>query len=159
MAADMGSPLHTAALAGDLAGVKAALASGIALEAKGNAGATAMVFAAGAVGSEILEFLIAQGGNVNALSDQKTSPLCTAAMYGRRANVALLLKAGASTDSATSMGTTALHFAAGGASGRGQGSDEDYAACVSALLAAAPQLQDAKDRDGQIPLFAFNFLF
>src|ERR1035441_5351398 len=66
LAADSGKDLLTAARNGNTDGVRAALASGVNLEAKGSDGRTALIWAAAQGHADIVRLLLAKGADAQA---------------------------------------------------------------------------------------------
>ena len=105
--------LHEAAKAGDISQVELLLKSGADInEAK--AFGTPLHFAAGFGQPEMVEYLIAHGGELDAWVDPIGTPLITAAGANRLECVKVLLKHGADVNAtgASTVKETALHWAA-----------------------------------------------
>ena len=132
-----------AAMAGDVAAVRALLKSGADVNAAQGDGVTGLHWAARQGQEELANTLVVAGANVRATTRfGAITPLHLAAERGSGAIVSLLVKAGADVDARTGTGATPLMFAA--ASG-------DTAA-VKALIDGGADLE-AKERDReQTPL-------
>ncbi len=98
-AADGNSPLHRAALQGDVASVESLLAAGADANATNAAGATALHYATGS--PRMVRALLAAGARANTVSAMGVTPLATAATRdGASEAVGLLLEAGADANAA-----------------------------------------------------------
>src|SRR5262249_3184767 len=116
--------------------------AGIALDAPGQQGRSALHVAAGQDDPKMLLALLKAGANPNVADKDGTTPLCIAADDGKLPNVNALLQAKA--DPALACGIdkrTALHDAA----------HTDKAAVVQARIAAKAPL-NARDRSSETPL-------
>jgi ankyrin repeat protein len=125
--ADGETPLMLAAIRGSLPAVKALVKRGAAVNRKGW---TPLHYACSGPDNGVAAFLIANGAELNARSDNGTTPLMMAARYGNGDLVPLLLKAGAEPRAANEQELTAADFAQ--RSGR-----ERMAAELRAAMAAA----------------------
>lgn len=106
--ADGETPLMLAAIRGSLPAVKALVKRGADINRKGW---TPLHYACSGPDNGVAEFLIAQGAELNARSDNGTTPLMMAARYGSGDLVPLLLKAGAEPRAANEQELTAADFA------------------------------------------------
>jgi ankyrin repeat protein len=97
--ADGETPLMIAAIRGSLPAAKALVKRG------------AAIYACSGPDNGVAAFLIAQGAELNARSDNGTTPLMMAARYGSGDLVPLLLKAGAEPRAANEQELTAADFA------------------------------------------------
>ena len=109
--ADGETPLMIAAIRGSLPAVQALVKRGAAVN---RAGWTPLHYACSGPDNGVAAFLIAQGADLNARSDNGTTPLMMAARYGNGDLVPLLLKAGAEPRAANEQELTAADFAARG---------------------------------------------
>jgi hypothetical protein len=89
------SIVHNTASAGDVEGLKAALASGADKDEEDSEGRTALHFACGYGETNCAQVLLEAGAKVDALDNNKNTALHYAAGYGRKECVALLLENGA----------------------------------------------------------------
>lgn len=137
------SPIADAAMKGDLARVRALIASGASVNAPQGDGMTALHWAAERGDSAMTVTLLRAHASVKATTRiGGYTPLHIAARTGRGAVVRALLSAGADAKLATESGATPLHFAA--ASGD--------ASSVEALIAKGADV-NAREREwGQTPL-------
>jgi len=88
------------------------------------------------------EILVVQGGAaVDAPAKGRYTPLMDACTYGHAACAKMLLDKGADPRLQSTLGRTALHYAAG--YGHGE--------CAEVLLSAAPHLAQARDLKGTLP--------
>lgn len=141
------TPLHDAAMRGDVARVQALLASGadinIAIRSKevfsSEWGATPLHLAARNDQREVVELLVRAGANVKAVDDRGATALHYAAAHP--AVETLLLSKGASADARDVFGRTALHWAANLAAAEG----------IEALAGNGADAT-AADRSGATPL-------
>lgn len=106
--ADGETPLMLAAIRGALPAVRALVRQGAAVN---RTGWTPLHYAASGPDNGVAAFLIAQGAELNARSDNGTTPLMMAARYGAGDLVPLLLKAGAEPRAANEQELTAADFA------------------------------------------------
>lgn len=106
--ADGETPLMLAAIRGSLPAAKALVRRGADINRKGW---TPLHYACSGPDNGVAEFLIAQGAELNARSDNGTTPLMMAARYGSGDLVPLLLKAGAEPRAANEQELTAADFA------------------------------------------------
>lgn len=106
--ADGETPLMLAAIRGSLPAVKALVKRGADINRKGW---TPLHYACSGPDNGVAEFLIQQGAELNARSDNGTTPLMMAARYGSGDLVPLLLKAGAEPRAANEQELTAADFA------------------------------------------------
>ncbi|KAG7376516.1 Ankyrin-3 [Phytophthora pseudosyringae] len=109
---DGATPLHVAAMHGQLETVKVLLARGASLSAALPGGATGLHLASASGFVEVASYLIDQGLPVDERTVAGTTPLHEAAFQGHAEVAALLLERGANVDAATESGTTPLHRAA-----------------------------------------------
>jgi ankyrin repeat protein len=141
-AGSLGESLHAAVRAGDLPEVKRLLAAGAAVDARDDLGSTPLLDAAWLGYTEIGDFLIRHGADINAKHGEAGStPLQYAVLTGRPAMVRLLLEAGARTDGSYRDGQSVLHVAAA----------HGNAPIVELLLKAKADL-GALDSNGLTPL-------
>jgi len=99
-------PLHAAAKAGDVAGVKALLASGTPPDGRDARGITPLGVAVGFNRGEVVAALLAGGAAVDGTDGRGNTPLHYAAGYGRAELVKALLAAGADPAAANDAGQT-----------------------------------------------------
>ena len=95
----------------DYESVNKLIAQGIDLNAVDQYGNTALIYAAGACSSNIVELLIRNGANVNRAAYDGFTALMNAACYNQTENANILCNYGARIDSKTDMQWTALDFA------------------------------------------------
>jgi len=137
-----GEALHLAVRKGNLAEVKRLIGSGTPVDVRNVLGSTPLLDAAWTGQTEIAEFLIAHGADVNARhSEAGSTPLQYAVLGGRADMTQLLLAAGARVDGEYRDGQSLLHVAAA----RG------YAAVINLLIGAKADVQ-ALDANGNSPL-------
>lgn len=105
------TPLMLAAIRGSLPAAQALVKRGAAVNRKGW---TPLHYACSGPDNGVAAFLIAQGAELNARSENGTTPLMMAARYGAGDLVPLLLKAGAEPRAANEQELTAADFAARG---------------------------------------------
>jgi ankyrin repeat protein len=105
------TPLMLAAIRGSLPMVQALVARGAAVN---RAGWTPLHYACSGPDNGVAAFLIARGADLNARSENGTTPLMMAARYGGGDLVPLLLKAGAEPRAANEQELTAADFATRG---------------------------------------------
>jgi ankyrin repeat protein len=132
------APLHIAALAGDLAKVKALIEEGANVNAKNMWGETALHYAAEKGHKEVVELLIAKGADINA---GRIEALQYAMDNGHTEVAIILINKGASVNPKTKSGWTPLHNAAYGG----------YKQVVEILLAKGAYV-NSKDTKGYTPL-------
>ena len=114
------------------------------MRGSGNAtfdGVSALHMAAWVGHTEVVDFLIANGANIDARAWNRVTPVVLAAVCGHDDIVKLLIARGAEVDSRTSQGRTALHAAV--LEGR---------VSVAELLIAAGADVNAQDNAGMTPL-------
>jgi ankyrin repeat protein len=109
--ADGETPLMLAAIRGSLLMVQALVKRGAAVN---RPGWTPLHYACSGPDHGVAAFLIAQGAELNARSENGTTPLMMAARYGGGDLVPLLLRAGAEPRAANEQELTAADFAARG---------------------------------------------
>lgn len=102
------TPLMIAAIRGSLPAVKALVQRGAAIN---RAGWTPLHYACSGPDNGVAAWLIERGAEINARSDNGTTPLMMAARYGNGDLVPLLLKAGAEPRAANEQELTAADFA------------------------------------------------
>ena len=134
--------LFDAVDAGDLDGIRRALAQGSRLNAQDSTGMTPLARAAREGRAEVVRLLLSKGAEVDRPSSVFGPPLIRAAANGHVDVVDQLLRAGASPRSRDRIGGTALWYAAG--------SDGDVG-LIERLVAAGADLE-ARDRWGTTPL-------
>ena len=141
-------PIHDAVRAGDLARVKALVAENPkVVNEKDARGRSPLHYASDAAKDDIaprdaiVEFLLANGADVNADDDLGQTPLHLAAAAGRMGTVNLLLAKGADQKAVSRDGRTLMHRAAAGG----------LVGLMERLLEAG-LLADAPDRYGRTPL-------
>jgi ankyrin repeat protein len=105
------TPLMIAAIRGSLPAVQALVKRGAAVN---RPGWTPLHYACSGPDNGVAAFLIAQGADLNARSENGTTPLMMAARYGNGELVPLLLKAGAEPRAANEQELTAADFAVRG---------------------------------------------
>lgn len=103
------TPLMTAASDGDFAGVEQAVAEGADINEKDAEGTDALMYAVYAGEKDIVSYLLANGADANTSDDYSTA-LGTAAMYGDSENALLLLENGADPHLADIDGMTAIDY-------------------------------------------------
>lgn len=142
-APEPGAAIIAAARRGDLPGVKALLAGGVSVDAKGRREMTALMAAVTEGHSRVAEALLRAGANPNARTTHPradwtgATPLAWAATNGRTDCVRILLAHGAAVDARTLDRKTPLMLAA----------MWGYTACVRILLAGGAR-RDLTDADG-----------
>jgi ankyrin repeat protein len=102
------TPLMIAAIRGSLPAVKALVKRGAAINREGW---TPLHYACSGPDNGVAAFLIANGAELNARSENGTTPLMMAARYGNSDLIPLLLKAGAEPRAANDQELTAADFA------------------------------------------------
>lgn len=102
------TPLMIAAIRGSLPAVKALVKRGAAVN---RPGWTPLHYACSGPDNGVAAFLLAQGAEVNARSENGTTPLMMAARYGAGDLVPLLIEAGAEPRAANEQELTAADFA------------------------------------------------
>lgn len=140
-----GPELCDAALVGDLEEIEGLLASGTAVDARGNRGMTALMSAATGGEVETVGHLLAAGAKLEAQDEIGRTPLIWAASSAELAVVQQLIEAGADVNRASHNGTSPLLVAAWGSLGREQ------PAVIQALVDAGADLE-AGDADGETAL-------
>ena len=105
------SPLHGAAVSGNLEIAQLLVAVGANLNFKGVLGKTPLSFAVTRGSDEIVELFIKHGANVNVKDTAHGTPLHLAAFSGNSRIIKMLLKAGADTKIFDPAGKTALQIA------------------------------------------------
>lgn len=125
------TPLMLAAIRGSLPAAKALVKRGAAVNRKGW---TPLHYACSGPDNGVAAFLIANGAELDARSDNGTTPLMMAARYGNGDLVPLLLKAGAEPRAANEQELTAADFAQRG--GRDRMAADLRAAMAEAAKAA-----------------------
>ena len=100
--------LHEAAAKGDVAAIRKALATGVAVDARDSAGRTPLLIATHANKVEAARALIAAGADVNAKDNIEDSPYLYAGAEGRNEILQMTLGAGADLKSVNRYGGTAL---------------------------------------------------
>lgn len=137
-----GEALHLAVRKGNLVEVERLIASGTPVETRDAIGSTPLLDAAWTGETEIAEFLIQHGADVNAHHRESgATPLQYAVLTGHTKITRLLLDAGAKLDAEYRDGQSLLHVAAA----RG------YAPIIDLLVAAKADVQ-ALDANGNTPL-------
>ena len=100
--------LHEAALAGDVNGIRDALAAGADINGVTERGQTALLLALGPHGSnDAAAYLVTRGADVNLADNGGNTPLMSAAMWVSLPSVRLLLDHGARVNAQAADGTTA----------------------------------------------------
>eukprot|EP00798_Chlamydomonas_sp_ICE-L_P000710 gene710-biopygen457 len=145
------SPLHMAAIKGNMECIKALLDRGAELNIKSDGGRTLLHYAISgstplhyAVSNgnvECAKALLENGAEVNIQEEEGSTPLHCAARSGRVECIRDLLNSGAEVNKKDMFGFTPLHDAAG------RGGVE----CIRALLDSGPDV-NTRDNDGNIPL-------
>jgi ankyrin repeat protein len=102
------TPLMIAAIRGSLPAVQALVKRGAAINREGW---TPLHYACSGPDNGVAAWLLAQGAEINARSDNGTTPLMMAARYGNGDLVPMLLKAGAEPRAANEQELTAADFA------------------------------------------------
>lgn len=102
------TPLMIAAIRGSLPAVKALVQRGAAVN---RAGWTPLHYACSGPDNGVAAYLVAQGAELDARSENGTTPLMMAARYGNTDVIPLLLKAGAEPRAANEQELTAADFA------------------------------------------------
>ena len=137
-----GEALHLAVRSGRLDDVKRLIAGGAPVDARDALGSTPLLDAAWIGETEIAQFLMDHGADVNARhTESGATPLQYAVLKGRTEMTKLLLKAGAAVSGEYRDGQSLLHVAAA----RG------YAAIIELLVQAGANVQ-ALDATGNTPL-------
>lgn len=95
---DSWMPLHDAALAGDVAGLRAALGAGAEVDAPTGHGDTALMLACRGGDRAAVELLLERGASVAEQNKAKFDPLEVAVAYGHGHLLALLFEHGATTE-------------------------------------------------------------
>lgn len=102
-----------AVIAGDLAGVQSALASGVSPNTIGQDSLSLLHYAAGANQPAIFSLLVSHGAAINAKDTHNNEPLFYAARgNGSKSFVDFIIASGADINNASKIGETALHLAA-----------------------------------------------
>jgi ankyrin repeat protein len=130
-------PLHIAALAGDLAKLRALIEEGADVNAKNMWGETALHYAAERGHKEVVELLIAKGADISA---GRIEALQYAIDNGHTEVAILLINKGANVNPKTQSGWTPLHSAVEG----------DYKQVAEILLAKGAYV-NSKDKKGFTP--------
>ena len=137
-----GELLHRAVRTGDLVEVKRLIGDGTPVDVRDALGSTPLLDAAWTGQTEIADYLIAHGADVNARhAEAGATPLQYAVLTGRAKMTRLLLTAGASLGSEYRDGQSLLHVAAA----RG------YVPVIDLLVEAKADMQ-ALDANGNTPL-------
>lgn len=139
--AEGAADLLEAARRGDASAVLVLLAEGVAVDAIGPGGETALHAAAAAGHDEVVESLLAAGAEVDRMEFDGDTALTNAAYFGHVDVVERLLDAGADPTTKGSRGATALQLA------RRQG----HAPVVRALREAVKQARRARSTQGRPP--------
>lgn len=135
------SPLHSAARYGDTTEIKALVANGADVNAKGAVGETPLHRAASYGKKDNAELLLAKGADINAMDDNGYTPLIQATRYGQKDMAELLLAKGADNNAKDNYGEAPLDYAAA------EGEKD-----VAELLLAKGTDVNAKRKDGKTPL-------
>ena len=108
------TPLHKAALAGDMQAVQLLVTNGAKIDLKDNGGESALHMAARMGRTAVAKLLVAKGASIRASDAIGNTPLHAAAgcLGDDKESVATLLEAGAQVDAKTSFAQTPLHMAA-----------------------------------------------
>jgi ankyrin repeat protein len=104
--------LLSAVEAGDMEGVREALAEGAAPDAKNEGGEPGLITAVRTVRADVVALLLDHDADVDARDSDGKTPLMVAAELGRLEFAAALLERGAAVDAVTPDGSTALMLAA-----------------------------------------------
>jgi ankyrin repeat protein len=121
--------------------VEEALRDGASVNARDEAGRSALFWAAADGDQVMVRRLLARGANASVRSEYDETALASAADSGRLAVMEDLLAAGARADQGTVHQSTALHFAAA------YGAEQPVS-----LLLSHGAIADARDADGRTPL-------
>jgi ankyrin repeat protein len=92
---DAADRLHAAAAAGDIDGVRASLAAGAALDARGEFGDSALNIACERGHADVVAFLLGEGADIENLGGADKTPLMNAAFAGNAGLARMLAAAGA----------------------------------------------------------------
>lgn len=103
--------LIDAAARGDLVAVRARLAEGVDINAKGAHGKTALMNAASNGNAEVVSALLEKGADINASTNDGRTALMFAAEQGRSRAVRALIAKGADVNAKTGDGRRAVDFA------------------------------------------------
>ena len=141
--------LHDDIQAGNLEALRAHLANGGAIDARGTQDRTLLHMAAQGAQAAMVEALLAHGAQVDALDYRRHTPLHHAAGMGCAAAVRALLDAGADATAKNCFDDTPLQAIAGGGA---SASSKDGLDIVDRLLAAGADLE-AADTAGRTPLW------
>jgi ankyrin repeat protein len=139
---NLNSPLRLAAINGHKTMVELLLSRKAAVDARSNAGFTALYDVAGRGYKAVAEVLLAHGADVNAKADDGRTPLHRASDPGDPAMIVLLLAHGANVNATDNKGKTPLITCA---------MNRQNARAMAALLAAKAQV-DVIDNDGRTAL-------
>ena len=134
------APIHTAAREGDVDAVRELLDQGTDIN-RNSRGGTPLHVAILADRQLVVEFLIANDADVNALSSTFGMPLHVAALKGSAVITSLLIANGADVTARDSLGLTPLHFAA----------EPGHLGVAELLIDAGADVNAAAD-DGETPL-------
>lgn len=132
------TPLMIAAIRGSLPAVQALVKRGASVN---RAGWTPLHYACSGPDNGVAAFLIANGADLNARSENGTTPLMMAARYGSSDLVPLLIKAGAEPRAANEQELTAADFAE-------RGERDKLAKELRRIAAARQQADDAARNAG-----------
>lgn len=106
------TPLHTAAAAGDAAGVRRLIEAGAAVDARDQFGRSPLHDAARSGREGVIRLLLEAGAGATAADAYGVTPLHLACRAGRPENARVLLAAGADANARAASGATPLHEAA-----------------------------------------------
>lgn len=135
------TPLMSAALDGDAAGVESAISSGSDVNAKDKDGDTPLMAVAAQGLTDSVKSLLAADADPSTADKDGITALMAAAQSGRADCVTALLAAGAPANAADSDGETALMYAA----------ESGHADCIGAIVASGAEA-NAADHDGTTAL-------
>ena len=125
--------MRSAAWVGDVAEARRLIAAGADANARDQAGLSAFLLSAGNSDLDLLDLMLANGGDLTGLDRYQRTGMMRAATCGHAAAVARLARAGVDVDQVNRLGWTALHEAIV----VGDGS-ERYRDVVAILLLAGP---------------------